>query len=453
MNSAAPVPNNAFQQLLYSLAKAVNNVLDPAPPPGTPTVGVPDPVTGVVTGSLGFPTGNGLTFTATQPSQGTVTAANDGTYVYTPTQAARLAAGPGTTDNFTATAHEGLSTSSVTVTVPISPFKFAPIAVGSNPTGLAASPDGKYLYVANRGDNSVSVIDASTRHVVTAIRVGTAFTCGNQCGPYGLAITPDGTRLYVTDSGSHPVLNPDGSVDYNTFETTVSVIDTVTNAVIDAIEVVDVLGATDGTAPIAVAMSPDGERVYVGYSGTMPVRVIDTETNTVISQTDGNVGVPRALAVSPDGKHVYVANLSKSIAVIDTGSLSLDAVGLLSGGAAAVAISPDGNRLYVSSQTVSSSSLTVLNTADGSTIASVTLGGASIEGQSIQGIAVSPDGKHVYVANPSANTIALVDALTNTVTESVAVGNDPQAVIVSPDGKYLYVSNRADNTVSVIQLT
>ena len=37
-----------------------------------------------------------------------------------------------------------------------------PIIVGWGPTGLAITPDGKRVYVANNADNTVSVIDTAT---------------------------------------------------------------------------------------------------------------------------------------------------------------------------------------------------------------------------------------------------------------------------------------------------
>jgi YVTN family beta-propeller protein len=48
----------------------------------------------------------------------------------------------------------------------------ARIPVGRAPKGIALSPDGKRLYVANRMDDTVSVIDTSTNRVVTAIALG-----------------------------------------------------------------------------------------------------------------------------------------------------------------------------------------------------------------------------------------------------------------------------------------
>jgi len=48
----------------------------------------------------------------------------------------------------------------------------ARIPVGHNPRGLLLSPDGKHLYVANRMDDNISVIDTETNQVVSSIELG-----------------------------------------------------------------------------------------------------------------------------------------------------------------------------------------------------------------------------------------------------------------------------------------
>ncbi len=50
------------------------------------------------------------------------------------------------------------------------------IPVGKNPRGMALSPDGKRLYVANRMDDSISVIDSDTDSTVGLIDLGGAKT-------------------------------------------------------------------------------------------------------------------------------------------------------------------------------------------------------------------------------------------------------------------------------------
>ena len=55
----------------------------------------------------------------------------------------------------------------------------------------------------------------------------------------------------------------------------------------------------------------------------------------------------------------------------------------------------------------------------------------------------------VYVANETGNTVSVIDAATNTVTATIAVGAEPNGVAVSPSGS-VYVANAAGNSVSVI---
>ena len=46
----------------------------------------------------------------------------------------------------------------------------ATVAVGSSPVAIAANPDGKSVYVANPLTNTVSVIDTATRTVVALVK-------------------------------------------------------------------------------------------------------------------------------------------------------------------------------------------------------------------------------------------------------------------------------------------
>jgi len=75
----------------------------------------------------------------------------------------------------------------------------------------------------------------------------------------GTATAQAHTRAYVTDE----------------FDSTVSVIDTATNTVVETIPV--------GAFPFGVAITPDGTRAYVTGLDSSIVSVIDTGTNTVVA--------------------------------------------------------------------------------------------------------------------------------------------------------------------------
>ena len=78
----------------------------------------------------------------------------------------------------------GTATNTVVKTIP----------VGGNPLGVAVTPDGTKVYVANYLANNVSVIHRPGNTVVKTIPVG--------MNPGSVAITPDGTKVYVANSGS-----------------------------------------------------------------------------------------------------------------------------------------------------------------------------------------------------------------------------------------------------------
>jgi uncharacterized repeat protein (TIGR01451 family) len=96
----------------------------------------------------------------------------------------------------------------------------ATIPVGTNPLGVAVTPDGAFVYVTNRNiSGTVLVIATGTNTVIATIPVGS--------GPCSVAVTPDGAFVYVANGISNNV----------------SVIATATNTVTATIPVGDTPGA------------------------------------------------------------------------------------------------------------------------------------------------------------------------------------------------------------------
>lgn len=73
----------------------------------------------------------------------------------------------------------------------------ATVAVGSEPIGIAVTPDGARLYVTNSQSDTVSVIDTASNEVLTTVAVGD--------GLRSLAVTPNGAQVYVANSQSNTV--------------------------------------------------------------------------------------------------------------------------------------------------------------------------------------------------------------------------------------------------------
>jgi YVTN family beta-propeller protein len=69
-----------------------------------------------------------------------------------------------------------------------------PIPVGSDPQGIDITPDGKTLYVADSGGQTISVVTAATRKVTT---ITTPAGTLNDT-PYSIAVLNNSTALYTT---------------------------------------------------------------------------------------------------------------------------------------------------------------------------------------------------------------------------------------------------------------
>ncbi len=79
------------------------------------------------------------------------------------------------------------------------------IAVGLHPSGLAASPGGRFVYVANATSDSVSVLDTRTDAVVETVACRPESRLPFGSGSNALALSPDGGTLYVANGTNNCV--------------------------------------------------------------------------------------------------------------------------------------------------------------------------------------------------------------------------------------------------------
>jgi YVTN family beta-propeller protein/autotransporter-associated beta strand protein len=283
------------------------------------------------------------------------------------------------------------------------------IPVGTNPFGVATTPDGRFAYVADVGSNTVSVINAATNQLSSTIPVGTA--------PFGVAVTPDAKFAYVANNGTNSV----------------SVISTATNQVVGTISV--------GTGPFGVAVTPDGRFAYVANNTSDNVSVINTATNQVVAIVP--VGLqPQGIAVTPNGQFAYVTNhASNTVSVISTANNTLFAVVPVPSAGMDV-VSPDGNFVYVTNE-MDPGTVSVISTASNTVVATEPALPSPF------GVALTPDGKFLYVPDRHDNEVSVINTTTNTVVASVPV-NTPLVFgsfvgpnVIVPQGGPLSIGNDA----------
>jgi len=152
---------------------------------------------------------------------------------------------------------------------------------GYRPYAVVLSPDGQTLAVSNWGDRSVSLFEATSLKETARITVGSH--------PNEMIWAQDG-RLFVANSGSNEVSVIAGNVVTETIRTSLDP------------------KALVGSTPDALALSPDGRRLYVANADNNNVAVINVADRKE-SRVLGFIPTgwyPTALGIAPDGKQIYV---------------------------------------------------------------------------------------------------------------------------------------------------
>ncbi|WP_380281545.1 SMP-30/gluconolactonase/LRE family protein [Kitasatospora purpeofusca] len=245
------------------------------------------------------------------------------------------------------------------------PQTFETIPVGAGPHSVAASSDGRRVYVTNFLDGTVTAVDTPANTVALTFPVAV--------GPYGVAVDPAGKRLYVAEHASTFVKVFDTATGDTTISTGMGARPyglaitvhpeqlLIANAIDDQVMVSDLLTKSHGTLtgidfPVGLAASADGNRFYASNYFANTVSVYDaTEVIQVTGPTPAQplavITVdrgPYGLAVDPHDEQLYVAHFPfDTVSVIDLGTRAVARTIPVSGGPRGVAVSPDGSRLYV----------------------------------------------------------------------------------------------------------
>ncbi len=448
--------NNARNTVrVISLVPSQNS----APVAGVPgyTVTGTNPTTGAVTGNLHVtdPDHDTLSYIApvTTAKGGAVIVAASGSFIYTPTPEARHAASADSAgagdrqDSFSVTVKDGRGgTVAVPVTVTISPTNEEPTSAP------IVGPVNSTTGVVNGSLNAGDLDNDTLTYTVTGAPMRGA-----------VAITPGGTFSYDPTDAARLQAGLTPEADTDSFTVTItdahggSTDVTVAGVPVTPAEatVTATVPLPGGSAPIGIAVTPDGTRAYVANygAGVSPsvLSVIDTETNTPVATVD--VRDPAsAVAVSPDGRLLYatIAWGGSRVAVIDIDTTSdtyntVIATIPVASDSWGLAFSPDGSRAYVTN--MGSNSMTIIDTRTNTVIQTVPVGGA---GSQPMGVSISPDGTRAYVANSNKGSVSIIDTSSNTLVDTVSVGSSPTHVTFGRDGTLAYVTNTGSNTVSVI---
>jgi len=284
-----------------------------------------------------------------------------------------------------------------------------PYTIGDGAQSLVIHPSGKFLYVANPGqnENDISLFDIASNGYVTEVPPR------KSVAPLGtlpklLLMDPSGNYLYVMNATSDNISV--FSIDSNGGALT------------------DIAGSpfsVGGLTPLNMQLTPDGKFLYVSVAGGQPgstngsifcfgvsAGALQLLTPPFINAEGVN---PNGLAIDPSGSYLYVANTqSASISIF--------------------AISP---------QNAPPGTLTEVI---GSPLADIYSGPLAL--------LLDPKGKYLYVANNGSNNVAVysispstglpVALTTSTSAFAFATEGSPSFLVEDPNGNYLFVGNQGN---------
>lgn len=297
------------------------------------------------------------------------------------------------------------------------------------------------------------------------------------------------TAAAMLDAGGARVLQSNSAGD------NIHIIDPATNKVVGTIEDIEV--------PHGVAISPDGNRIYVTDESLSTLDAVDARTLKVTRRIPLS-GRPNNVDVSKDGRFVYVAirQAPGGVDLIDANSLTKVKTIPTKGDIHNVYVTPDGR--FAVAGSIGAKTINVIDAstnalawtltldagirpmaftrnADGSTkeiivqlsdfhgfvvvdfaqrkeIRRVTLPdppGQEKETQGLQGspshgLAVTPDGKMLWAASKSYASIMAYSLPDFKLLKVVPVGSHPEWLTIPPDGKCVYVATAGADATAVV---
>lgn len=314
------------------------------------------------------------------------------------------------------------------------------------PTGIeitqAAGPDGR-AYIAMGLAGQVAEIGLDNDLILRRFEAGT--------NPHGLAITPDGRYLYATstktgskemkhapspggaDQRHHKEKGQEKQEPADTESGRVTVIDTRSGDIVARVEI--------GAGTHHAAVTPDGRFAVVTVPSEGGVAIISTRNQEVVRRIPTGA-VSNYVLATQDGKALYVSNTEDgTVTVIDTTSWVVQKQIRIGKGPGHLVENPDGRMIYAVN--TFEGSVSVIDRARGKAVSTFQVG------ENPHGIDIHPDGKTVYVANQGSNMLTVYKVETKRA-DTWRTGERPYHLAVDPSGEKLYVGSRSLGKIWVL---
>ena len=344
--------------------------------------------------------------------------------------------------------------------------RIAIISGFAGPQQIAFTPDGLYAYVTI-ANNSVKIIDVATNNVVgTVIDSQETFS-----SPTSITMSADGYTAYVANTGNNTISIIDTNPAHTGLGGTYNHVVGMVQGSFNGLDSVAFLGAngiptanpTGVQMVINITASPTSATIDLNatspFGAPLTFSIVDEPAHGTAEIADPTVG---SVVYTPTPGFIGTDSFTYKAHNTDTNVDSLPAL-------VTIVVAPQSTLAYVANAAYNNSGgpngtgfISVVDVATGGVIGTV----SDPEGDIFcpQGIAQTFDGTKVLVCNSGyengdPNNIVIIDTATNAVSVAMYHGtseggsiNAPAYIAVAPDDAYAYFSNYADNAIGILDI-
>lgn len=328
----------------------------------------------------------------------------------------------------------------------------SPVSAGQNPIALvrAVRSDGTYIYALNHDDNTVSVFATASDGKLASL---SKYTLQSGTDPNGLAISPDQSTLYVVEAYGR---NASGAL-YSATNPGIGALAQLTIGSKGALGTEKTYATCNN--PVAVNVLANGSAVYVVNDPSGQLATLIDSVGAANQSATGSATVIYPAVGACNGGAGAQGQIT-SYAVGSNSTLTPGAGSPIAAGVApnAIASDPTSRFIYV---TDFQQSLMLAYSAQSNGGLNSLPSPTEPTGQLPSAVTIDPRGAYIYVANYGANTVSGF-AINSSNGEpsglagtSSATGVDPgpASVIVEDSiGRYVYTANYIGGTVSSLYL-
>ncbi len=272
--------------------------------------------------------------------------------------------------------------------------------LGGEPYGVDVSTHG-LVYATQLDFNQVATSTLASQTINGEIAVGSI--------PAGVTFSQNGQTAYVT----------------NQYSANVGVID------VKSGKQVATIATPDFSAPFVVAVSANGQQLFIGTNGAT-VLVVDAKSLAVVDQIPVP-SVSNGFALSPDNKTMFVSSfISGTVTEFVVKSHAVVKTFTPGGAPQGMVTNKHGTELYVVNE---GGYVSMYNIASGALIGNLPLDAGGF------GAAVTPDDNNLYLTEPNSGLVQIVDLKAHALKSTISVGGNPRRIAFSSKGDMGVVTN------------